>query len=120
MLVITVVAFTVVLGAANNFMNVQRQNTLAMIQERLVVEDILFHPNGTITLYIANVGTIPIEITEIHVDNQNLDVSPSPLKLSKFELGEASLNFNWIPGNEYAFTVITKRGSSVEVPATPL
>jgi hypothetical protein len=120
MLMITVIAFSVVLGYANNFMTAQRKNTLAMIQERLVVEDIWFHPNGTVTLYIANTGTIPLEITEIHVDNQNTEISPSPLKLSRLELGEANLNFAWIPGNEYAFTIITNRGYSLEVPSTPL
>lgn len=117
MLLVTVIAFSAVLGYANNFMTAQRANTLATIEERLVVEDIWFHLNGTITIYVTNVGTAPLEITEIHINNENVDFSPSPLRLSMFEVGEARFSFSWISGSTYSFTIITKGGYNIEVPS---
>jgi flagellin-like protein len=120
MLLTTVIAFGMVLGYANNFMSAQRANTLATIRERLVVEDIWFHLNNSITVYVTNVGKVPVEITEIFINNENVDFSPSPLKLSMFEVDEARFNFTWISGNEYSFTVITKGGYYLEVSSSPL
>jgi flagellin-like protein len=117
MLLVTVIAFSAVLGYTNNFMRAQRANTLATIKERLVVEDVWFHLNGTITIYVTNVGTAPLEIEEIHINNENVDISPSPLKLSRFEVGEARFSFSWISGSEYYFTIITKGGYYIEVPS---
>lgn len=117
MLLVTVIAFSAVLSYANNFMTAQRANTLATIKERLVVEDIWFQSNGTITIYVTNVGTAPLEITEIHINNENVDFNPSPLELSRLEVGEATFSFSWISGSEYSFVIITKGGYFIEVPS---
>jgi hypothetical protein len=117
MLLVTVIAFSAVLSYANNFMTAQRANTLATIKERLVVEDIWFQSNGTITIYVTNVGTAPLEITEIHINNENVDFNPSPLELSRLEVGEATFSFSWISGTEYSFVIITKGGYFIEVPS---
>jgi len=118
MLLITVIAFGTVLGYVNNFISAQRDNTLATIRERLVVEDIWFHLNNTISIYVANVGTVPLQITEVRVNNENVDINPSPLKLSRSELGEARFSYSWISGSEYDFTIITEGGYHIEVSAT--
>lgn len=118
MLLVTVIAFSAVLGYTNNFISAQRGNTLAYIQERPLVEDIWFRLNGTISIYVANVGTVPLQVTEVLVNNENADISPSPLKLSRFELGEVRFSFSWLSGSEYSFTIITKGGYHIEVPST--
>ena len=115
MLLVAVIAFGLVLGYTNNFISAQRSNTLAYIRERLVVEDIWFRLDSTISLYIVNVGTVPLQITEVHVNNVNVDVTPSPLKLLRYELGEARFNLSWVPGVEYSFTIITNGGYHIEV-----
>jgi len=118
MLLVTVIAFGVVLGYTNSFISAQRANTLANIRERLVVEDIWFRLNGTISIYVANVGTVPLQITEVLVNSENVDISPSSLKLSRFELGEVRFSISWLSGSEYSFTIITKGGYHIEVPST--
>ena len=118
MLLVTVIAFSAVLGYTNSFISAQRANTLANIRERLVVEDIWFRLNGTISIYIANVGTVPLQITEVLVNSENVDISPSSLKLSRFELGEVRFSFSWLSGGEYSFMIITKGGYYVEIPST--
>ena len=118
MLLVVVIAFSTVLGYTNNFISAQRANTLEYIRERLVVEDIWFRLNNTISIYVANVGTVPLQITEVLVNNENVDISPSPLKLKMFELGEARFNFSWISGSQYSFVLITRGGYYIEVPST--
>ena len=48
MLLVTVIAFSAVLGYTNNFISAQRGNTLAYIQERPLVEDIWFRLNAVV------------------------------------------------------------------------
>ena len=118
MLFVAVVGFGLVLNYTNNFIRAQRTSTLSTIRERLVVEDIWFRLDNTISLYVANVGTVPLQITEVHVDNENVDITPSPLKLVRLELGEARLNFSWLPGVEYSFTIVTEGGYYSEIFST--
>jgi hypothetical protein len=115
MLLVTVIAFGLVLGYSNNFISAQKANTLATIRERIVVEDAWFRLDNTITLFIANVGTVPLQITEVLVNSENVDITPSPLRLIRCELGEVTFGFNWGSGVEYSFRIITQGGYNIEV-----
>ena len=118
MLLVAVIAFGLVLGYTNNFISAQRSNTLSYIRERLAVEDVWFRLDNTISLYVTNVGMVPLQITEVLVNHESVDISPSPLKLVRFQLGEARFNFSWVSGVEYSFIIMTKGGYYIEVSST--
>lgn len=118
MLLVAVIAFGFVIGFTNNFISAQRANTLAYIKERLAVEDVWFRLDNTVSIYVANVGTVPLQITEVLVNHESVDITPSPLKLIRFQLGEARFNFSWVSGIEYSFMIMTQGGYHIEVPAT--
>jgi hypothetical protein len=63
---------------------------------------------------------VPVEISEIHINNENVGYDPSPLKVNILEVGEARFNFSWISGNEYSFTIITDGGYYLGFSSTPL
>lgn len=118
MLLITIIAFSTVLAYTNNFISAQRRTQLATIRERIVVEDIWFQLNNTITIYITNVGTVPLKIIEIHINNENVVFNPPTLRLGIFEIGPVQFSYGWISGSEYSFLVVTEGGYFVEVSAT--
>ena len=118
MLLITVISFATMLGYTNNFLSAQRSSALSTIRERLIVEDVWFHPNDTLTIYITNIGRAPVKIEEIHLNNENIEFTPRPLSLGLFDIGPVQLDYNWTSGTEYLILIAASGGYHIETTAT--
>ena len=115
LLLITVITFGFVWGYASNFINARRAEFFPTLKERLVIEDVWFHPNGTVILYVLNVGMVPLKIVEVHVNNVNAALSPSSLYLGRSEGGVLRVYFGgWTSGRTYSFVIVTEGGSYIE------
>ena len=118
-LLITLAAFGYVWTYATNFINAQRTVFFPTLRERLVIEDIWFNRNGTIILYLSNVGIVPLQIVEVHVNNVNAHLDPPRLSLRSFKGGVLRVYWeNWVSGETYHFLIITEGGYSIDVAST--
>ena len=77
--------------------------------ERFIVEDVWF-TSDQISLYIRNVGRVPIEIDALYVNQ--IRRSFVPLELEENDHGWLNATISWNPDSAYEIKVVTKRGTS--------
>ncbi len=78
--------------------------------ERFIIEDAWF-TTGEISLYIRNVGKVPIRIAAVYINHTSQ--SFNPLKLEANDHGWLNVTSDWNPDSVYQVKIITGRGTKV-------
>lgn len=116
LVVIVVTAFGIAYGAYSSWIGAQRQGSLPQMQERLSIEDVRFNSTTTAALFITNVGKVDLKVTSIEIDGTATQTNVTLMPGSS-ELVNATYPTEFIPGETYAFRVMTDRGTSAEASA---
>ncbi len=125
MIVIVLAAFSIVWGVTNNWITRQRWETKMQMKERLLIEDVWFRrvdDTYLITIYVRNIGKIPVTIKEVYVDGKLFEMSPSSLSLALKEGGFINVTkagWTWSQNSTYRIKIKTERGTYVEVVSKP-
>jgi hypothetical protein len=87
-------------------------NLREIMGERLIIEDVWFNNvSGTsqISIYIRNVGKVPIRISTVYINHTRY---PSPtLELGLDDHGWLNITYAWASNGLYHLDVVTMRGT---------
>jgi hypothetical protein len=87
-------------------------NLREIMGERLIIEDVWFNNvSGTsqISIYIRNVGKVPIRISTVYINHTRY---PSPtLELGLGDHGWLNITYSWASNGLYHLDVVTMRGT---------
>ncbi|MCW4016205.1 MAG: hypothetical protein NWF06_07540 [Candidatus Bathyarchaeota archaeon] len=79
--------------------------------ERLIVEDVWFNSKNQVSLYVRNVGKVPIEISSVYVNRTRQSITT--LELEQGEHGWLNVKYKWKADSAYEIKVVTERGTIV-------
>jgi len=85
-------------------------NLREIMGERFIVEDVWFTA-GEISLYLRNVGKVPIKIGTVYI-NYTVE-SFVPLELDVSDQGWLNVTFSWNSNSLYHINIVTERGTQV-------
>jgi len=85
-------------------------NLREIMGERFIVEDVWFKAGG-FSLYLRNVGKVPIKIGGVYI-NYTVE-SFVPLELDVSNQGWLNITFCWDSDSVYHINIVTERGTQV-------
>lgn len=85
-------------------------NLREIMGERFIVEDTWFKA-GEVSLYIRNVGKVPIKIGAVYINHTGK--SFVPLELDTDDQGWLNVTFSWDPNSVYHINIVTEKGTQV-------
>ncbi len=110
-LLLTVIAVAV-MSVATSATYVITTNLRENMGERVVVEDVWFNSaNGSLDVYLRNVGKVDIQVSAVYVNHEAQVFSPLGLKVN--EDGWLSTASKWESGDVYFIDIVTGRGTHV-------
>jgi len=84
------------------------------LKECFVIEDVWFVDDDNITIYVKNVGEIPIKVVSVYVNHAPVTTSPSSQTIG---IGEHKklrvVDQSWTSGQTYHITIVTERGNTI-------
>lgn len=106
LMVIAVAGMSIVMTATY----VITSNLREIMGERFIVEDVWFKA-GEVSLYLRNIGKVPIKIGEVYI-NYTVE-SFVPLELDVNNQGWLNITFSWDSDSVYHINIVTERGTQV-------
>jgi len=104
--IITVAAMSLAATAAF----VISDNLHQIMGERFIVEDVWFR-NGSIDIYLRNVGEVDLTISHVYVNFTLQQTLPFGLGIGQH--GWLDVTYNWTTGHAYNINIVTTRGTKV-------
>ena len=83
--------------------------------EQMTFTNSVFLTNTTVSLTVRNTGSSDLSIQEVRVDGNNatnISITPIPYPLVKGVSVPITVTYNFNPGVQYEFTVITAKGNT--------
>jgi hypothetical protein len=80
--------------------------------ERVIIEDVWFE-DGSIHVYIRNVGKVAIEVSAVYINYTPQSFTPQPFNLEIDEHGWLNISYSWALDSLYYINVVTKRGTHI-------
>ena len=112
-LLLTVVAVAA-MAIATSATYVITSNLRDSMSERLVIEDVWFNAqNGTIDVYLRNVGMTAIQVTAVYVNHTSQNFA-NPFRLQVGQHNWLHILESWTSSSQYEINIVTTRGTHVE------
>jgi hypothetical protein len=107
--VIAVALMSIVISATYVITTNMREN----MAERAIVEDVWFNnANGTLNLYVHNIGKTSIQIQTVYINHVNQSFN-EPFHLDLDEHSWLNVAFEWKSGDVYYVDLVTSRGTHI-------
>jgi flagellin-like protein len=81
-----------------------------MVTEQLQITSVGFPSGGTVTVALKNLGTNPITITAVHINNGENLLSSSVTLPANGDTTQ-SVSYDWATGNSYQAEIMTAKGN---------
>jgi len=96
-------------------------------QERLSVESVFFSKTGStnnvVTVYVRNVGAVPITVASVYLNSTLYQIPPSPpLTVGVSQVQQVQMILSgqlWVRGDLQTITVATLRGTTTQTTWVP-